>query len=153
MFDLWISRHYLDHPQPECRPECDRAALVGGHFTVEHQSVDPDGYDEDMEIEWAAEAVERAADCATYFGPETRIKRGWTGLYAVTPDNHPIIEETLPGLVTAAGFSGHGFQHAPAAEQIVSDLIFGGDTDIVDVSVLAADRFERGSSLNEQSVA
>lgn len=135
------------------RPERDGAALVGGHFTVDDQSVDPDGYDENMEIEWAAEAVERAADCAAYFGPETRIKRGWAGLYAVTPDNHPIIEETLPGLVTAAGFSGHGFQHAPATAEIVSDLIFDGDTDIVDVSELAADRFERGSSLNEQSVA
>lgn len=101
------------------RPERDGAALVGGHFTVDDQSVDPDGYDEDMEIEWAAEAVQRAADCAAYFGPETRIKRGWAGLYAVTPDNHPIIEETLPGLVTAAGFSGHGFQHAPATAQIV----------------------------------
>lgn len=74
-------------------------------------------------------------------------------MYAVTPDNHPIIEETLPGLVTAAGFSGHGFQHAPATAQIVSDLIFGGDTDIVDVPMLAADRFELGSLLNEQSVA
>ena len=104
---------------------------------------------------WAAEAVERAADCAAYFGPETRIKRGWAGLYAVTPDNHPIIEETVPGLVTAAGFSGHGFQHAPATARIVSDVIFDGDTDLVDVSALAADRFERerGSSLNEQSVA
>ena len=137
------------------RPERDGDAIVGGHFAEDDPAVDPDGYDRDIEIEWAAEAVERAADCAAYFGPETRIKRGWAGLYAVTPDNHPIIEETLPGLVTAAGFSGHGFQHAPATARIVSDVIFDGDTDLVDVSALAADRFERerGSSLNEQSVA
>jgi sarcosine oxidase subunit beta len=137
------------------RPERDGAAIVGGHFAADDPAVDPDGYDRDIEMAWAAEAVERAADCAAYFGPETRIKRGWAGLYAVTPDNHPIIEETVPGLVTAAGFSGHGFQHAPATARIVSDVIFDGDTDLVDVSALAADRFERerGSSLNEQSVA
>ncbi|MEZ3172682.1 FAD-dependent oxidoreductase [Halorubrum sp. RMP-47] len=135
------------------RPERDGAALVGGHFTENDHAVNPDGYDQSMEMAWAAEAVEGAADCAAYFGPETRIKRGWAGLYAVTPDNHPIIEETLPGLVTAAGFSGHGFQHAPATARIVSDLIFDGDTDLVDVSKLAADRFGNGSPLDEQSVA
>ena len=135
------------------RPEGDGTALVGGHFAAEDHAVDPDGYDQGIEMGWAAEAVERAADCAAYFGPETRIKRGWAGLYAVTPDNHPIIEETLPGLVTAAGFSGHGFQHAPATARIVSDLIVDGDTDLVDVSVLAGDRFDSGSSLDEQSVA
>ena len=135
------------------RPERDGAAIVGGHFAEDDHAVDPDGYDRNIEMEWAAEAVERAADCAAYFGPETRIKRGWAGLYAVTPDNHPIFEETLPGLVTAAGFSGHGFQHAPATARIVSDLIFDGDTDLVDVSQLAANRFENGSPLDEQSVA
>ena len=135
------------------RPERDGAALVGGHFAEDDPAVDPDAYDQGMDMEWAAEAVERAADCAAYFGPETRIKRGWAGLYAVTPDNHPVVEETLPGLVTAAGFSGHGFQHAPATAQIIADLVFDGETDVVDVSVLAADRFERGASLTEQSVA
>ena len=135
------------------RPERDGAAIVGGHFAEDDHAVDPDGYDRNIEMEWAAEAVERAADCAAYFGPETRIKRGWAGLYAVTPDNHPIFEETLPGFVTAAGFSGHGFQHAPATARIVSDLIFDGDTDLVDVSQLAANRFENGSPLDEQSVA
>ena len=135
------------------RPERDGDAIVGGHFADDDPAADPDDYDRDVELEWAAEAVERAADCAAYFGPETRIKRGWAGLYAVTPDHHPIIEETVPGLVTAAGFSGHGFQHAPATAHIVSDLVFDGGTDLVDVSALAADRFESGSPLNEQRVA
>jgi sarcosine oxidase subunit beta len=135
------------------RPERDGNAIVGGHFAEDDPAADPDDYDQDVEMEWAAEAVERAADCAAYFGPETRIKRGWAGLYAVTPDHHPIIEETVPGFVTAAGFSGHGFQHAPATAQIVSDLILDGGTDLVDVSTLAADRFENGSPLNEQRVA
>lgn len=135
------------------RPERDGAALVGGHFAEDDPAVDPDTYSKGMDMGWAAEAVERAGNYATYFGPETRIKRGWAGLYAVTPDNHPVIEETLPGFVTAAGFSGHGFQHAPATGRIVADLVFDGDSDLADVSVLAADRFERGVSLLERNVA
>jgi len=55
--------------------------------------------------------------------------------------------------VTAAGFSGHGFQHAPATGRIVADLVLAGETDVVDVSALARDRFEKGAALTERSVA
>jgi len=106
-----------------------------------------------MDLEWAANAVERAAAYTTYFGPDTRIRRGWAGLYAVTPDHHPVIEETTPGLVTAAGFSGHGFQHAPATGQVVAELVFDGESRLVDVSMLDGDRFERGEGLDERNVA
>lgn len=116
-------------------------------------AVDPDRFDEEMDLEWAVDAVEHAADYAEYFGPETRIRRGWAGLYAVTPDHHPIIEETCPGLVTVAGFSGHGFQHAPAAGQVVAEILFEGKSALVDISMLDRDRFERGESLVERSVA
>ncbi|WP_058365275.1 NAD(P)/FAD-dependent oxidoreductase [Haloparvum sedimenti] len=135
------------------RPERDGVALVGGHFAESDPDADPDGYDEGMEIDWAAGAVERAGAYADYFGPETRIRRGWAGLYAVTPDHHPVVEESAPGFVTAAGFSGHGFQHAPATGRIVADLVLDGGTDLVDVSGLARDRFERGEALTERSVA
>lgn len=135
------------------RPERDGIALIGGHFGDADPDVDQDGYDEAMDIDWAAEAVEQAGTYTDYFGPETRIRRGWAGLYAVTPDHHPIIEQSLPGLVTAAGFSGHGFQHAPATGRVVADLIFDGETDITDVSALVRERFERGQAVVERSVA
>ncbi|MFC5135236.1 MULTISPECIES: NAD(P)/FAD-dependent oxidoreductase [Haloferacaceae] len=136
------------------RPERDGVALVGGHFDEDDDpDQNPDAYDEGMDVEWAARAVEHAADYAEYFGLDTRIQRGWAGLYAVTPDHHPILEETVPGLVTVAGFSGHGFQHAPASGRIVADLAFDGGTDLVDISPLAGDRFERGETLTERSVA
>lgn len=135
------------------RPERDGIALIGGHFGDADPDADPDGYDEGIDIDWAVEAVEQAGTYTDYFGPETRIRRGWAGLYAVTPDHHPIIEQTLPGLVTAAGFSGHGFQHAPATGQIVADLILDGETDVTDVSALVRERFERGQAIVERSVA
>ncbi|WP_115865479.1 NAD(P)/FAD-dependent oxidoreductase [Halorussus litoreus] len=142
------------------RPERDGAALVGGHFASEERSssnasgeerpasedpdMEPDAYSESMDLPWAATAVERAADCATYFGGDTRIRRGWAGLYAVTPDHHPIVEETVPGLVTAAGFSGHGFQHAPATGKLVAELCLDGEASLVDVDGLSSRRFENG---------
>lgn len=136
------------------RPERDGAALVGGKFEEDDPDVDPDAYSESIDIEWAATAVERAADCATYFDADSRIKRGWAGLYAVTPDHHPIIEETAPGFVTAAGFSGHGFQHAPATGKLVAQLCLDGEASLVDVQSLSSDRFDgEGGELVERNVA
>ena len=135
------------------RPEREGAALVGGHFDGSDPDADPDAYREGTDLDWTAEAVERAADYADYFGPETRVRRGWAGLYAVTPDHHPILEESIPGFVNAVGFSGHGFQHAPATGQLVAEIVADGEPSLVDVSTLSADRFERGVANVERNVA
>ena len=136
------------------RPEREGNALVGGHFADDPDpEQDPDAYDTSMDFDWAAKAVERAAEWTGYFGPDTRIKRGWAGLYAVTPDHHPIVEETVPGFVNAVGFSGHGFQHAPATAKIVAELCLDGEASLVDVGRLSSDRFDRGETIDERNVA
>ena len=134
------------------RPERDGAALVGGHFDEDDDPVDPDRYSQAMDVDWAATAVEHAADYTTYFDGGSRIKRGWAALFAVTPDHHPILEETVPGFVTAAGFSGHGFQHAPAVGQLVAELCVDGEPSLTDIDVLSSGRFEEGANLVEQNV-
>jgi len=135
------------------RPEREGAALVGGHFGGDDPDADPDRFSATADTDWTIEAVEHAADYADYFGPETRIKNGWAGLYAVTPDHHPIVDEVAPGYLAAIGFSGHGFQHAPATGRIVADLVVDGETDLVDLDALSADRFERGETHDERNVA
>lgn len=135
------------------RPERAGAALVGGHFDDEDPDVDPDAYATGYDLGWATEALERATEVASYFGPKSRIRDGWAGLYAVTPDHHPILEEVVPGFVVAGGFSGHGFQHAPATGRIVADLVLDGETDLVDLDPLASDRFERDETHVEHNVA
>ena len=143
----------IDHDRGvHFRPERDGGAVVGGHFADADPAMDPDEYKQKMDLDWAAETIEAAADCADYFGPDSRIKRGWAGLYAVTPDHHPIIDETLPGFVTAAGFSGHGFMQAPATGKLVAELIDEGEPSLVDISSLGADRFDRGVHLEEGTV-
>ncbi|MDX1744888.1 MAG: FAD-dependent oxidoreductase [Halobacteriales archaeon] len=135
------------------RPEREGTAFVGGHFDGPDPDQDPDRYDESIDLDWAVEVIERAGEVARYFGPETGIVRGWAGLYAVTPDHHPVIEETVPGLVTAAGFSGHGFQHAPATGQLVAELAIDGEASLVPIDELGSDRFESGSLMEERNVA
>lgn len=70
------------------------------------------------------------------------ILRGWGGLYAITPDENPIIGAfpELSGFFCAVGFSGHGFQHGPAVGRIVAELICRGQTDF-DLKPFAHDRF------------
>ncbi|WP_053948436.1 NAD(P)/FAD-dependent oxidoreductase [Halolamina sediminis] len=143
--DLETSSHF--------RPERDGAAIVGGYFDDEPETPDPDSFSASYDVGWAAETVERAAVYCDYFGDGTRLKRGWAGLYAVTPDHHPIVEESRPGFVQAVGFSGHGFQHAPATGQVVAELLLDGEASTVDVSELGSDRFERGELLHERNVA
>lgn len=134
------------------RPEREGCAVVGGHFDDDDPDEDPDDTKEKMDLDWAVETIEEVSQCAEYFGPETEIRRGWAGLYAVTPDHHPIIEETKPGFVNTIGFSGHGFMQAPATGQIVAEIVADGEASLVDVSDLTADRFERGIHLEEGTV-
>jgi sarcosine oxidase subunit beta len=135
------------------RPERDGNAIVGGYFAADDPDAEPDRFHESYDLDWATTALERTEVYCSYFGEDTRIRRGWAGLYAVTPDHHPILETSLPGFVQAVGFSGHGFQHAPAVGEVVADLVVDGESSTVDVSVLRSDRFERGDLIHERNVA
>ncbi len=144
------------------RPDRGGLAKVGGHFPetdpADHEAAgpadpeasaaDPDAFDRGYDEAWAERALAEAAEVAGYFGEGTTVRDGWAGLYAMTPDHHPIIEEH-EGLVTAAGFSGHGFMQAPATGQVVAELVADGQASTVDVSGLDADRFDRGEALAE----
>jgi sarcosine oxidase subunit beta len=88
--------------------------------------MDPDSFSKKVSLDWSARVIEELSEAAGYFGPETVIKRGCGGLYSMTPDQHPIIEELVPGFVVLAGFSGHGLMQSPAASQLVSEIILDG---------------------------
>jgi sarcosine oxidase subunit beta len=101
--------------------------------------------------EWTAEksiqripALERA-----------KIIRGWVGHYEMTPDHHSVIG-TFPELrnfICAAGFSGHGFQHAPATGMVVAELIANGKTEIEDIYPLRPTRFRENNLIYEPMTA
>lgn len=55
------------------------------------------------------------------------ISATWAGYVDSTPDGVPGIGEiaSLPGLILAAGFSGHGFGIGPGAGHLIADLVSG----------------------------
>ncbi len=55
------------------------------------------------------------------------VAHAWAGYIDSTPDGVPAMGETsaLPGLVLAAGFSGHGFGIGPGAGHLLADIITG----------------------------
>ncbi|UZE27866.1 NAD(P)/FAD-dependent oxidoreductase [Pseudomonas asplenii] len=73
----------------------------------------------------------------------TSIKAAWAGYVDSTPDGVPGIGEmaSLPGLVLAAGFSGHGFGIGPGAGHLIADIV-SGMTPIVDPLPYHPDRFQ-----------
>ena len=98
----------------------------------------------DTQDEW----LERAAPVLHRRAPlllDAPIAGGWWGDYEMTPDHNALIgeAEATPGrFLYATGFSGHGFQQAPAIGEIVRDLYLGREP-FVDVSALAVGRPER----------
>ena len=80
-------------------------------------------------------------------------KRGWGGLYEMSPDKHGILGPTpVEGLWCANGFSGHGVMHSPATGRVVSDLIVDGRCDVLPWQPFALARFESGELLHEPAV-
>jgi glycine/D-amino acid oxidase-like deaminating enzyme len=77
----------------------------------------------------------------------------WTGLYEMSPDRDAILGPVrgLDGLLLAAGFSGHGFQHAPIVGKVLAELATGVPP-TVDISPLQLERFGAGATLVESHV-
>jgi sarcosine oxidase subunit beta len=75
---------------------------------------------------------------------DASISHAWAGLYEMSPDGNPIVGPAygVDGLYLINGFSGHGFQHSPAAGRILADVIAGCDP-MFDLSPFAANRFAK----------
>jgi sarcosine oxidase subunit beta len=69
------------------------------------------------------------------------ISHAWAGLYEMSPDGNPVIgRSSIDGLFLINGFSGHGFQHSPAAGRVLADVITGRDPGF-DLTPFAFERF------------
>jgi sarcosine oxidase subunit beta len=75
-----------------------------------------------------------------------RIVDSWSCYYEMTPDDHPIVGAVpgVAGLYIAAGFSGHGFMHAPATAQLVVEEMLDGRARTIDIRDLSLERFQTG---------
>ncbi len=85
---------------------------------------------------------------------EAGINRAWAGLYEMSPDALPILGKApgIDGYYLANGFSGHGFQHAPAVGKLVAEEIVLGSAQSLDITPLRLSRFSSGQPAREINV-
>lgn len=101
--------------------------------------------------EWTAEQSVNRVPALEH----ARMIRGWVGHYEITPDHHAVIGAfpELRDFICVAGFSGHGFQHAPAAGMAVAELISDGTVHIEDIEPLRPTRFRENDLIHEPITA
>jgi sarcosine oxidase subunit beta len=78
-----------------------------------------------------AQAISRIGERGAAIMPAMRgaqVIRVWAGIEGYTADKNPFIGESprLPGLFHAFGFSGGGFQIAPAVGEVLAELVCDG---------------------------
>jgi sarcosine oxidase subunit beta len=89
------------------------------------------------------------------------LRKLWAATMDFSPDHLPILgparraDGTLLEGVTVASAAGHGMMWGPAVARVAADLCLEAKTDLVDVSSLGLDRFDRAgrSSLSPDPVA
>jgi glycine/D-amino acid oxidase-like deaminating enzyme len=81
------------------------------------------------------------------------VQSSWWGYYEVSPDHNALVGRASDpqGFFYATGFSGHGFQQAPAVGEHVAELVAGREPTL-DLSAFDAARFERGLTRPESFV-
>jgi sarcosine oxidase subunit beta len=113
---------------------------------------EPSSFNLNVDRDFMEKVIEAAIRRAPVL-EKAEILRGWGGLYTITPDDNPIIGEApgVKGLFSAIGFSGHGFQQAPAVGLILSQLILDGQTNF-DLKPFSYDRFGKKEQEGEKRV-
>jgi glycine/D-amino acid oxidase-like deaminating enzyme len=129
------------------RPETGGLTLVGGLDSELEDRADPDHYQEGVTFEETADAMERAAHRFPVM-EGGHVAKGYAGCFDVTPDWHPILDESpVKGFYLAVGFSGHGFKLSPAVGDMVARLVVDGKTPDDDVHAFRLSRFAEGKPI------
>ena len=124
----------------------------GGVLLGMADHADPPRFDDSVNWDFLPTVVEHALARLPALERAT-VKTGWAGFYEDTPDHHPILGrvDAVRGFVCAAGFSGHGLMHAPAAGEAIAQVVCG-ETPSVDITPLRFERFARGELVAEHNV-
>ena len=101
-------------------------------------------------------ALEDVAEAAARRLPvlaDLPVRSSWWGWYDVSPDWNALVGEAeAPSrFLYATGFSGHGFQQAPAVGEHLAELVTGREPTL-DLSAFSASRFAAGAARPEAFV-
>jgi len=86
------------------------------------------GKEEKVDFELQAESEQETIEASIKRFPQTEsssVKRILSTMSDEVADKHAIIDDHVPGLIIATGFSGHGFMHSPAAGKVVTAILKG----------------------------
>ncbi len=136
--------------QVHMRPDAPGRVLLGG-FLGHDEAVDPDNYATGVDSSWAQRAIATAATLFGIVDSRSVIRHGWAGLYPATPDRLPIIDRLASGLYSALGFSGTGLMHAPAAGELIAELVLDGEMNHDCATWFSAARFSAAARKAERT--
>ncbi|MCS6787862.1 MAG: FAD-binding oxidoreductase [Aigarchaeota archaeon] len=131
------------------RPHGERETYVGSIEPFGHQECQPDDAGATISRETFLSYHERVSRRFPAFLRSPFSPRGWTGLYDVTPDWHPIIgrDTELKNVIWAVGLSGHGFKLAPAIGIAVRDMALGRKPELFEEGFFSEERFLKGEPI------
>ncbi|MDA4131278.1 MAG: FAD-binding oxidoreductase [Thaumarchaeota archaeon] len=116
--------------------------------------VEPDNYDSDVSFEEIEKYSKSVAEAIPIVGQLGSFVRGYTGLYDMTVDQQPIIDEfsdaDLPGIYCLIGLSGHGFKLSPEFGRLMAALVIDGRFTDYDISIFKRARFQEGKQFSSR---
>ena len=129
------------------RPDSTNLTLIG----YGEEDVDIDIYNQGVDMSAVSDVFSRVAQRCPPLA-QAYFRGGWSGLFDVTPDWHPILDELegVEGLYCATGFSGHGFKLSPMIGVVMAELIAEGRATSVDITPLRWSRFREGDLVSSR---
>jgi sarcosine oxidase, subunit beta len=126
-----------------CRNYGPNRTLVGVGGGEFHDTVDPFAYDERLDPGFQETVIEYLARRMPPM-QAAGFLQGYSGLYDMTPDAHPVIGPApgIDGLYLGLGFSGAGFKKGPAVGTCLAELIVNGVATTVDLEPFRLERFD-----------
>ena len=129
------------------RPDSTNLTFMG----TGEEDADPAAYNQAVDMGVVGEAFDKLVGRMPAMS-QGFFRGGWSGLFTVTPDWHPILDrvEGIQGLYCAVGFSGHGFKLSPMVGVAMAELILEGAAKTVDIRPLRMSRFKEGDLLRSR---
>ena len=156
---IFAAQHPLDRDLPltidpsGVHMRSEGALYLAGCAPEEDTAVAYDDFEMDPEI-WEAKVWPILAHRIPQFAA-LKLTRAWAGHYAFNVfDQNAIIgpHSRVRNFLFANGFSGHGFQQAPALGRGLAEWITYGEFRTLDLRPLSYDRIERGEPFTEAAV-
>jgi sarcosine oxidase, subunit beta len=120
--------------------------LAGVGYPKEEEPCDPDHVDERSD-EGFGELLKQKLLKRFPTLSNAAIVHGWSGMYTITPDWHPIVGKApgVEGYYLAVGGSGHSFKIGPPIGESLAAMIAGKKPEI-DISALRYERFKENET-------